>query len=799
MPVVRQFVLVVCVAVAGMALGAPSAFGATPSTAYDLTSIDTPFPQETGRFGERHAATDDLDGDGVNDYFVGALSENVSQFTNAGRVYAISGRTRGVIYTILSPEIQEGAAFGFFIAVLGDVDGDGKNDIASGTDAQDTTPTGDPCTPPAAPAPPDPGCNNGQGKAWVFSGGKRGRLLYEVNNPDPQPDARFGSRIGRAGDITGDGVAESIMGASNNDLPAGCGNVPTGTPVPAGCRKNQGQAYIFNGTDGTLVRELNVPASDQIPATCSTSCGSFGLSVQGPGDVDGDAVTDQLVDAGSLSVTPGGDVCAAGSPGCNAGQGAMYLFSGDENGKLLARIDDPAPEAGAVFGFQDAAPLSPGDVNGDGRADLFANGFAQDGPGPGVSTNEGRIWVFDGRATVDRPNEHGVVLYEPKDPTPTVGGQFAFSLDKTDYNKDGRPDLYVGQSPHTVSGSDQSGGTYVFNGVDGSLLKSLELPPDVRQPGSPGDLGSNLGWSVAAPGDLNGDGEPDYLAGATFHNVTFKDEGRAFVFLSNVPAPGPGPGGPGPGPGPGPGGGGLPAFGGCGAVAANVIRGTAASNSITGTPRADRIFAGTGDDVVDALAGSDCVDLGTGDDRGQGGLGDDLIVGGLGADRISGSSGSDRLRGNGANDRIDAGRGNDRAFGDAGNDVILGGFGNDRLHGVSGNDRIGGSRGRDRINGGAGRDLIAGGSSNDRISGDRGNDRINGNSGNDVLKGNSGKDRIVGGTGRDVVSAGSGSDRVDVRDGKRDRVNCGRGRDTVIADPKDRVSDNCERVVRKRA
>ncbi|MBA3438075.1 MAG: hypothetical protein H0U14_08755, partial [Thermoleophilaceae bacterium] len=94
MPVVRQFVLVVCVAVAGMALGAPSAFGATPSTAYDLTSIDTPFPQEKGRFGERHAATDDLDGDGVNDYFIGDLSENVSQFTNAGRVYAISGRTR---------------------------------------------------------------------------------------------------------------------------------------------------------------------------------------------------------------------------------------------------------------------------------------------------------------------------------------------------------------------------------------------------------------------------------------------------------------------------------------------------------------------------------------------------------------------------------------------------------------------------------------------------------------------------------------------------------------------------------
>ena len=519
-----------------MALGAPSAFAASPSTDYDLTSIDTPFPQPTGRFGERHAATDDIDGDGVNDYFVGDLSEDIGGITNAGQVYAISGKTRAVIYRFISPQIQASASFGFFISVIGDVDGDGKNDIASGTDSQDATAdTGAPCTPPAAGQPAN-GCNKDQGKAWVFSGGKNGKLLYGINNPDPQPNARFGSRIGRAGDVNGDGVPESIMGASNNDVPAGCGEA---TPVPDGCRKNQGQAYIFNGKDGTLVRRLNLPASDQTPATCSSNCGGLGLSVQGPGDVDGDGVTDQLVDAGSLSVTPQGNVCEAGSSGCNGGQGAMYLFSG-QTATVLARIDDPVPQAAVNFGFQDAAPLSPGDVNNDGRADLFANGFTQ--TGPGGAADEGRIWVFDGRATVANPAAHGVVLYEPRDPTPTEGGQCCFSLDKTDYNKDGRPDLYVGQSPHHLQkpGIDQSGGTYVFDGRDGSPLKSLELPEGVRQQGSGtfGNLGSNLGWSVAAPGDLNGDGEPDYLAGATFQDAGANpDEGKAFVFLSNVPKP----------------------------------------------------------------------------------------------------------------------------------------------------------------------------------------------------------------------------------------------------------------------
>jgi Ca2+-binding RTX toxin-like protein len=776
MPILRLFVSLVCVAGAAMALGAPSAFAASPSTAYDLTSIDTPFPQPTGRFGERHAATDDIDGDGVNDYFVGDLSEDVGALVNAGQVYAISGKTRAVIYRFISPQIQASASFGFFISVIGDVDGDGKNDIASGTDSQDATAaTGAPCTPPAAGQPAN-GCNKDQGKAWVFSGGKNGTLLYEVNNPDPQPNARFGSRIGRAGDIVKadgtagtDGAPESIMGASNNDVPAGCGEA---TPVPDGCRKNQGQAYIFNGKDGTVVRELNLPAPDQVPATCgnptppatSQSCGSFGLSVQGPGDVDGDKVPDQLVDAGSLSVTPTGDVCASGSAGCNSGQGAMYVFSG-ATGDRLARIDDPEPQAGATFGFQDAAPLSPGDVNGDGRADIFANGFAQNGPGPEVSRADGRIWVFDGKATVGNPALHGKVLYEPKDPTPSQGGQFAFSLDRTDYNKDGTPDLYVGQSPHSVSGTDQSGGTYIFNGKDGSLLKSLELPEGVRQAGTPpgpgnnppGDLGSNLGWSVAAPGDLNGDGEPDFLAGATFQNVGLnKDEGRAFVFLSKAsPAQSPGGGNAGDGAVPVPGNNvSIP-------PKATVCRSSAGVRVIGKTNSGGRVFEGTkGNDRICGTNAGDLITGISGRDVISGGGGNDRIDGGSGSDRINGNSGKDLISGRSGDDSISGSSGNDRINGNSGSDRINGNSGNDRLAGASGNDVISGSSGKDIISGGAGNDRLSGNAGPDRINGDSGPDRISGGSGGDRLKGSSGNDRIDGGRGRDRISGGSGRNQL---------------------------------------
>jgi len=250
------------------------------------------------------------------------------------------------------------------------------------------------------------------------------------------------------------------------------------------------------------------------------------------------------------------------------------------------------------------------------------------------------------------------------------------------------------------------------------------------------------------------------------------------------------PGGPGPG--------GAPAFRGCPPVSAarNVLALTSGNDTRNGTVGNDLIFAGTGDDVIDALAGDDCVDLGPGEDRGEGGPGDDLVLGGLGPDRASGSTGNDRLLGGAANDRLNGARGNDRLFGQNGNDLLFGGLGNDLLVGHAGKDRIVGSRGRDRISGGRGNDRLAGESSSDRISGGSGNDRIRGGSSADVIRGGSGNDRLLGDTGRDRIFGGPGKDVVLAVDGQRDRIRCGVRFDRVVADRKDRVGRDCERVRR---
>jgi hypothetical protein len=95
------------------------------------------------------------------------------------------------------------------------------------------------------------------------------------------------------------------------------------------------------------------------------------------------------------------------------------------------------------------------------------------------------------------------------------------------------------------------------------------------------------------------------------------------------------------------------------------------------------------------------------------------------------------------------------------------------------------------------KDVFRGTRGGDRFSGLAGNDVIAGRGRADCLSGGKGKDKLTGGKGKDKVSGGAGNDTINVADGKRDRVNCGKGKDTVRADKKDKLR-GCERVIRTR-
>jgi hypothetical protein len=107
-----------------------------------------------------------------------------------------------------------------------------------------------------------------------------------------------------------------------------------------------------------------------------------------------------------------------------------------------------------------------------------------------------------------------------------------------------------------------------------------------------------------------------------------------------------------------------------------------------------------------------------------------------------------------------------------------------------------GTKHRDDLQGTPGGDRIRARRGNDRARGLDGDDCINGGPGRDRLKGNDGDDQVSGGPGGDRLSGGDGRDRLKARAGGRDRVRCGKGRDTAIVDARDRVR-GCERVRRR--
>jgi Ca2+-binding RTX toxin-like protein len=259
--------------------------------------------------------------------------------------------------------------------------------------------------------------------------------------------------------------------------------------------------------------------------------------------------------------------------------------------------------------------------------------------------------------------------------------------------------------------------------------------------------------------------------------------------------------------------------------------------SIGGTPAADMLFGNAGDGVLNGGGGDDYLDGGGGADILSGGAGIDSasyaarsgpvsvdlnVFGGDGeagendtvsgdVERVLGGSGADRLIGDGnANILVGAG-GNDTLSGEGGPDALFGGVGNDTMNGNDGNDTLFGDDGNDKLLGGAGPDGLNGGNGNDSLDGGAANDVLTGAAGTDTavyatrtkdveadVRGadNSGekneRDQIR--TNTESVSTGSGDDLINIRDGGKGEAKCGRGIDTVLADPGDKIAADCEQA-----
>lgn len=215
-----------------------------------------------------------------------------------------------------------------------------------------------------------------------------------------------------------------------------------------------------------------------------------GWSVNGAGDVDMDGVPDYIVGASRYDVT-------------DVDNGRVRVYSGID-GSQIHQFDGVGKYDQLGYSVDGA-----GDVNQDGHADLVAGAPDHDLGG----ANAGQVRVYSGL--------DGSLLYDflGDDDIDWLGRSVSGA---GDVNNDGHADVVAG-APYDEVGGAESGSMRIYSGLDGTILNSLD--------GTPGD---RLGWSVSGAGDVDNDGFDDVLIGVPLHDGGGADAGAVLVYTGQT-------------------------------------------------------------------------------------------------------------------------------------------------------------------------------------------------------------------------------------------------------------------------
>ncbi len=328
-------------------------------------SLRSPLGQAGAEYGDSVGALGDLDGDGADELAVTALDPSTA-FMEEGAVFVYRGALgavpSGTPIVVLPPIAADGAWFGRDVAGGCDVDGDGFVDFAVG-------------------APRERANGSSAGAVHVYRGGRDLEAFprWTLRN-DADNDEEFAIRIA-AGDLDGDGYGDLALAEPRRDV---------------GGVIDQGAVAIYHGG----AEGLGLERADTLFRTSAPSDALFG-TLLAAGNVDGDGDADLITGAYQLSTTLR-----------SIGEGYVFLAT---PGALPTApslvIANPDEVADTNF----AIGVAVVDVDGDGYGDaIFGSRAARDG-------RTGRLWVLLGGATPD-PMLDGEI------PNPVMGVAQEFGL-----------------------------------------------------------------------------------------------------------------------------------------------------------------------------------------------------------------------------------------------------------------------------------------------------------------------------------------------------------------------------------
>ena len=464
---------------------------------FNLSNASATFLGEAAedQFGISLSAVGDINNDGYDDIVISADS-NDDGGSNSGKLYVFFGRASGWsgIFNVSNANAsfygeRAGNGLGLGASVdLGDVNGDGYDDIVAGAYAFTGNVTN-------------------QGKTYVIFGKSNGWSLNQ--NISSVANASFlGQNI-----LDASGIAVSSSGDINND---GYNDIIIGAMFSSDSAANAGKVHLIFGKSSNWSQNISLNnANASFLGESGTDL--FGAAVDSV-DVNGDDFDDLIL------TTQNNDEGGSGA-------GQVYIVFGRNSGWL--KDQGIISESNATFigerGGDEISGRNGGDINNDGYGDILVSSNDNDEGG----NDAGQVYVVFGGINnwnIDenissRANASFIGAYSE---THLGSG---INRNPKDINGDGIIDLFI--STQLNQNSNEAGEAYLIYGRASSSFwimdRNISEVLDASFIGE--NSGDRSGISVSG-GDVNGDGFTDVLIGAYFNDDSGNNSGKAYLIIS---------------------------------------------------------------------------------------------------------------------------------------------------------------------------------------------------------------------------------------------------------------------------